>query len=63
MILSLKFTRFWEGLGPILIETTKFVDKRGFFSESWNKKSLQKIGISSDFVQDNFSYSKHKFTL
>jgi len=38
----------------------KFVDTRGFFSETYNKQALAKAGIDLDFVQDNHSLSLHK---
>ena len=41
-----------------VFEAQKFSDKRGFFSEIYNKEFLQGIGILDTFVQDNFSYSK-----
>lgn len=37
-----------------------FQDERGFFYESYNQKTFtEKIGLSTCFVQDNHSYSKH----
>ena len=46
-----------------VFEAQKFSDKRGFFSEIYNKEFLEGIGIPDTFVQDNFSYSKEKYTL
>jgi dTDP-4-dehydrorhamnose 3,5-epimerase len=43
--------------GVILIEPRRFGDERGFFSESWNKRTLATRGIETDFVQDNHSMS------
>lgn len=44
--------------GPILVEPTLFEDGRGFFYESWNKKSFNKIvGEEVNFLQDNHSLS------
>jgi dTDP-4-dehydrorhamnose 3,5-epimerase len=34
-----------------------FKDERGFFFESFNKKTLEKVGITQEFVQDNQSFS------
>jgi dTDP-4-dehydrorhamnose 3,5-epimerase len=35
-------------------------DKRGFFLESWSRRTFRKLGIDCDFVQDNHSRSsKH----
>jgi len=43
----------------IVIEPTIYNDDRGFFQESFNKKSFEKaIGYSVNFVQDNHSFSK-----
>jgi dTDP-4-dehydrorhamnose 3,5-epimerase len=43
--------------GVTLIKPTIFEDQRGFFLESYNKKKFEKIGITTEFVQDNHSYS------
>lgn len=40
-----------------LIEPKVFGDDRGFFYESWNRKTLAALGIEADFVQDNHSRS------
>jgi dTDP-4-dehydrorhamnose 3,5-epimerase len=42
----------------ILLEPKVFGDARGFFYESWNKKTLASVGIDVDFVQDNHSKSQ-----
>lgn len=34
-----------------------FGDERGFFMESYNRRSMAALGIESDFVQDNHSRS------
>jgi dTDP-4-dehydrorhamnose 3,5-epimerase len=44
--------------GVFEIRPPKFVDARGFFSETWNAAKLSKAGISIDFVQDNHSFSR-----
>jgi dTDP-4-dehydrorhamnose 3,5-epimerase len=41
----------------LLIEPRRFVDSRGFFSETWSRRSLAAIGLDIDFVQDNHSLS------
>ena len=46
-----------------IIEPAKHGDHRGFFSESYNKKILENLGIKIDFVQDNHSLSQKKYTL
>jgi len=44
--------------GLIIIETKRFQDERGFFIENYNTKEFVKLGITSNFVQDNYSLSK-----
>ena len=39
------------------LRSAKFRDDRGFFSETWNKKTLSAQGIEIEFVQDNLSMS------
>lgn len=41
----------------LLIELDVFEDDRGFFMESYNAAKFAEIGIPTDFVQDNHSYS------
>jgi len=41
----------------ILIEAKSFPDERGFFLESFKQSSFIENGISTKFVQDNFSRS------
>jgi len=43
--------------GVIILEPEVFGDERGFFFESYNKKALEKVGITAEFVQDNHSRS------
>lgn len=40
-----------------LLEPKVFGDARGFFYESWNKRTFAELGIDADFVQDNHSKS------
>ena len=45
----------------LLIEPQVFGDERGFFYESYNERAfLDKVGVSSHFVQDNHSRSSQK---
>jgi dTDP-4-dehydrorhamnose 3,5-epimerase len=53
----LKVTRT-EINGLLVIEPDVFKDDRGFFFESFSKQRYKEIGISEEFVQDNFSKSK-----
>lgn len=48
--------------GLLIIKPKLFLDNRGSFYESYNKKSLKERGIDIDFVQDNQSIS-HKGVL
>lgn len=43
--------------GLYIIEPTIFKDPRGYFYESYNKKEFEKVGIHTEFVQDNRSRS------
>jgi dTDP-4-dehydrorhamnose 3,5-epimerase len=44
--------------GLILIAAKAFPDERGFFLETYKRPDFEKVGISSAFVQDNFSQSR-----
>jgi dTDP-4-dehydrorhamnose 3,5-epimerase len=43
--------------GVLLLEPKVFGDARGFFLESWNRKTFADLGLDVDFVQDNHSRS------
>ena len=43
--------------GVLILEPQVFGDARGFFYESFNKKTLAPAGITAEFVQDNHSRS------
>lgn len=49
--------------GVLVLTPARFGDARGFFSESWNRKTLESKGITLDFVQDNHSVSAAVNTL
>jgi len=50
--------------GVLAITPRRFGDARGFFSETWNRRSLSEAGISlPEFVQDNHSFSAVAGTL
>lgn len=54
-----KFTRYQTDLeGVTCIKPLVFKDSRGFFLESYNKSEFEKLGITTDYVQDNHSFSK-----
>lgn len=40
-----------------VLKPKKFGDSRGFFSETYNRETLAKLGIELTFVQDNHSFS------
>lgn len=42
----------------LIVEPKVFGDARGFFMESWNRKTFASLGLDLDFVQDNHSRSQ-----
>lgn len=42
----------------LIVEPSVFGDARGFFMESWNRRTFASAGIDIDFVQDNHSRSQ-----
>lgn len=44
--------------GLLVIQPDIFKDDRGFFFESFRKHRYQELGITAEFVQDNYSKSK-----
>ena len=46
-----------------VITPPRFGDARGFFSESWNRRTLADQGIVIEFVQDNHSFSRDAGTV
>lgn len=49
--------------GVAIIETDMFGDRRGYFTETYNKPKYEAFGITTEFVQDNMSFSAQKGTL
>ncbi len=45
--------------GLKVLEPKVFGDSRGYFMESYNKQTFQKLGIEDQFVQDNQSLSSY----
>ncbi|MFV2059006.1 MAG: dTDP-4-dehydrorhamnose 3,5-epimerase [Thiohalomonadales bacterium] len=41
----------------IVLEPKVFGDERGYFMETWNRKTFSDVGIDVSFVQDNHSLS------
>jgi len=44
--------------GVLIIEPNIFDDQRGYFFETYSQNRYREIGIQSNFVQDNLSFSK-----
>lgn len=42
----------------LIVEPRVFGDDRGFFFESWNRRTLKDAGLDVEFVQDNHSRSR-----
>jgi dTDP-4-dehydrorhamnose 3,5-epimerase len=49
--------------GPLLITPKRFIDIRGFLSETYNARVFAEAGIASVFVQDNHSLSRQRGTV
>lgn len=49
--------------GAALLTPKRFGDARGWFSEVWNAETLKTLGITTEFVQDNHSFSGPMGTL
>ena len=50
--------------GVLVLTPRRFADARGFFSESWNRRTLSQAGVDlPQFVQDNHSFSARKGTV
>lgn len=49
--------------GAKILSPRRFVDERGFFSETYNEKVFHAHGVDADFVQDNHSLSKQAHTV
>ncbi len=46
-----------------ILEPAVFGDNRGWFMESWSKRTMEEAGLFYDFIQDNHSYSSVKGTI
>ena len=49
--------------GILIVTPRRFVDARGFFSETYNHAAFRAAGIDVEFVQDNQSLSRQRGTL
>ena len=43
--------------GIVILQPKRFGDQRGYFSESWNYRTLSEADLCYEFVQDNHSVS------
>ncbi len=50
---------FVEIPGIVVLEPKVFSDDRGSFFESYNRKTLAEVGVTTEFVQDNQATSRH----
>ena len=48
---------------PIYIRPKRYTDHRGFFAETYSCRKYSKLGIDTEFVQDNHSLSRDVGTL
>jgi len=46
--------------GVLLITPPRFLDDRGFFSETWNEVRFTEVGVPGPFVQDNHALSRER---
>ena len=46
-----------------LVKPKRHADERGWFSETYNRRGLARLGMTSEFVQDNHAYSRQRFVL
>lgn len=49
--------------GVLILTPRRFGDARGFFSETWNRRTMAGLGVEIDFVQDNHSLSAEVGTI
>ena len=49
--------------GVLILEPKVFGDSRGWFTESWSKRTMEEAGLFYEFLQDNHSYSAEKGVL
>ncbi len=52
-----------EITGAVVLTPKFFGDNRGWFMESYSKRTLKELGITDEFIQDNRSFSAEKGTL
>ncbi|MDB5466497.1 MAG: rfbC [Phenylobacterium sp.] len=47
----------------LLITPRRHGDARGWFAETWSRRSLAEAGVEADFLQDNQAYNARKGTV
>lgn len=48
--------------GVYILIPKVFKDERGFFMESYSKKTFERLGFDFDFIQDNHSFNANRYT-
>lgn len=46
-----------------IIDINEIADERGFFARAWCQHEFEEHGLTSNFVQSNISFNRHKGTL
>lgn len=49
--------------GVLILEPARHGDARGFFAESWSRRTMETAGLNIEFVQDNLSLSREAGTI
>ena len=49
--------------GVLILEPARHGDARGFFTESWSRRTMEAAGLDIEFVQDNLSLSRDVGTI
>ena len=49
--------------GVLILEPARHGDARGFFAESWSRRTMETAGLDIEFVQDNLSLSREAGTI
>lgn len=49
--------------GPLMLSYQRFEDPRGMFAEVFSSSDFKAIGLDTDFVQDNISYTLKRGTV
>jgi dTDP-4-dehydrorhamnose 3,5-epimerase len=44
----------------LLLTPPRFLDARGFFSETWNERRFAEAGVPGPFIQDNHAHSAER---